>query len=492
LEYPEGVPWATETQHHKLLAGNAFCAFMIRICQVCEKCNLVYSVENPQNSWMWKQPGWEGLRCAGDFLVDYCRFGTPWRKATRFRTNGQLRHQRLRCNCGRRHTVLRGRHPTLNVNWTKLAEPYPRQLARLLGFALAQDAGWLGEYRPLDIVKCARCKGARFGEAVKPGPRRARPREPRDLSLVELVEPNTAALRDRYWGLFTTWLDDELGAGSAESVLTVPGLLARMLTAFAQHLYDSGTPLSYYRQLIAHAQRVVPTARPLMRPAWDMVTRWERLEPVQHRPPVPEPLLHAMCAVAASWRWTGWCALTLACFYGICRVGELQSAKRSDLLTPQDLFEEGCRIYLLIREPKSRGRGARVQHATITGPKWVLSFLCEFYDNLPRSQSLYPGSAGVYRRRWDYVLKALGVPKELSVTPGSLRGGGAVAAFRSGTPLSEVQWRMRLLRQTTLSYYLQETTAASVLPSLPPGVRENVRAAALTLPAFLSCAGSPK
>ena len=46
------------------------------------------------------------------------------------------------------------------------------------------------------------------------------------------------------------------------------------------------------------------------------------MEPV-HRPPLPEPLLRALCSVAISWGWRRWAAVTLLAFYALCRPSRL-------------------------------------------------------------------------------------------------------------------------------------------------------------------------
>ena len=52
------------------------------------------------------------------------------------------------------------------------------------------------------------------------------------------------------------------------------------------------------------------------------------------------------------------------CFYGILRAGEVLTAVRRDLLTPEDLMSSDQEIFLKISNPKSRGRGPRVQYST--------------------------------------------------------------------------------------------------------------------------------
>ena len=95
-----------------------------------------------------------------------------------------------------------------------------------------------------------------------------------------------------------------------------------------------------YRQLLAHAQKLVPLLRPHMSPAWDMVSRWEELQPVTHRTPCPEPILKAMVGLAVALGWTRWAAAALAIFYFISRPGDVLNACREDLLTPLDILEE--------------------------------------------------------------------------------------------------------------------------------------------------------
>eukprot|EP00439_Symbiodinium_sp_Y106_P081367 s1179_g20.t1 len=148
---------------------------------------------------------------------------------------------------------------------------------------------------------------------------------------------------------------------------------------------------------------------------------------------MPEPIMLAVCALALSWRW--------------------------DILAHDDRF------FLCIREPKSRGRG----------PK-----------GLKRRDRVFPGSPWLYRQRWDKLLATLGVPSDFKLTPGGLRGGGAVAAYRRGDQVSEIQWRMRLQHLGTLAFYLQEVSAFSVIPKLNKATRERIAAAATLFPFLLA------
>eukprot|EP00438_Fugacium_kawagutii_P003106 Skav210388 [mRNA] locus=scaffold1526:346357:350934:- [translate_table: standard] len=493
LEFPEGRPDVTAEQRLKMERGHVQLKFVLKLCAVCIQTGVIFWVENPDASWFWRQReelSWDSLQAdkqVGDFRIDQCRFGTPWRKRTKFRTNCSLRGQRLLCRCSTGHVILRGRCKERKINFTKLAESYPRKLCRLIACGVAQDLGLLPGRRKLIVDDCAKCCGLRIGEASHPGPRRPRAfervREGR-LEDVELLEPQTIAMRARFWSSFTGWVSSELGDSALESIVANPLLLVKALEKYGGLEYSAGTPLHYYRQLLAHVQREYPMIKVHMAPAWRMVSKWELLEPVQHRPPIPEPLVLAMSCLALSWDWPYFTAAVLMCFYGICRIGEVLSAARCHLLTPQDLMSDDEVIYLKICKPKSRNRGPSTQYSTVS-ERSVVSFLAAVWQQLQPESLLYPSSPSNFRRRWNTVLKILGVPSWHRLTPGSLRGGGCVAAHRKGLAIHDLLWKMRLQHTKTLGYYLQETTAESVLPALTPDCRDNIKALRSMLPFLL-------
>ena len=103
------------------------------------------------------------------------------------------------------------------------------------------------------------------------------------------------------------------------------------------------------------------------------------------------------------------------------------------------------------------------------------------WGKLHRRDKLFPGSPAMFRNRWDKILSALSIPPRFKLTPGSLRGGGAVAAYREGRAISDIQWSMRLQNQSTLAFYLQEVSAESVLPRLSSEARFSVQSAVAVL-----------
>ena len=225
-QYPQGVPWCSPTQQAKNKLGNEQLLFVLQLVDMCQRSGVRFSVENPNGSWMWKQEGklsWERVmrrKNVGDLKVDYCMFGCPWQKRTRFRTDLHVAGQSVFCKCGLPHIRLRGRCSERGMNWTQVAEPYPRALCSCIAAAIGIDCKfYLGETRRLDVSACARGTHARIGEASHPGPRRAP--QPRSAALedVELLEPATLAIRAKVWENFVIWVDTHAGKGFSPGCL---------------------------------------------------------------------------------------------------------------------------------------------------------------------------------------------------------------------------------------------------------------------------------
>lgn len=208
--------------------------------------------------------------------MDFCTFGARWRKRTRFRTNTHLQGQTRFCVCAKPHIVLRGRCKEKGVNYTKLAEPYPRGVSDMLAIAVITDSGRFSWKRKLNISGCAKAGLMRIGEAKNPGPRRVQRRNPGIfLGDISILEPATVALRSRIWSVFSDWCDTTFDDGFLDGAMKVPLLFVQLLSGFGFHCFDSNMPLHYFRQLLAHSQREMIGLRPFMGPAWEVCSKWE-------------------------------------------------------------------------------------------------------------------------------------------------------------------------------------------------------------------------
>ena len=123
------------------------------VIRLCKKHHIIVSLENPRSSRLWITPVMlQLLRTASKWKVDFCQYGTEWKKPTLFCIwsqtalvlPDQLCHpvHNLCSQSGKRHRVLQGVAPG-GKNWTAIAEPCPTRLTT--DFARAVDALFRGK-----------------------------------------------------------------------------------------------------------------------------------------------------------------------------------------------------------------------------------------------------------------------------------------------------------------------------------------------------------
>ena len=478
--YPRGVPWAPESMRAKIKDGNSHSDFAALLIDTCEGQSVDWWLENPDTSHLWRQKELRRFRDPASeriFRLDYCRFGTPWRKRTRVASSIKaLNGLRCFCRCRKPHIALRGMHPFKKVPWTAVAEPYPRAFSDLLGFAASAQIGWCG--RKLNIAGCCRGLCLRVGEASNPGPRAYRAPRGFSLEFAPILSAASIALGDKCWKSFLDWCGHVLTQDPMTLFVTVPLFLVHAVRRYGDLEFSRGGSLLYYRHLVLAAQRRVPGCKQFIHIAWDLATRWEAVEPTVHRTPIPLAVVQAMIAVGWNLGWRRWCGATTLAFFGIARIGEVLSCRRSELLLPADLMDDRNRAaFLLLRRSKTSFRqAAKVQHLKVND-RFAVRILEAVYKDFDSETFLFHGSPAVYRRRWDVILKLLGFDVAQRLTPGGLRGGGAIEEYRRGASIADIQWRMRLKNVVTLEAYIQEVAALSVMTSLSVRCVNRVRAA---------------
>ena len=99
---------------------------------------------------MWKHPELHkiiALYNGTEQFVDFCQYGTPWKKGTTFLTFGVKDMNLKRCIgqrgvCSRtaeEHQVLKGKLSDNKTFWTDIAEPYPEKLCGVIAKCLRPD-----------------------------------------------------------------------------------------------------------------------------------------------------------------------------------------------------------------------------------------------------------------------------------------------------------------------------------------------------------------
>ena len=481
---PMGLECLSERMAIKVAIGNRHAAFTLQAIEVCLQESLAYWCENPGGSFLWLMPAWVKAGFAAfsrSYRIDMCCFNTPWRKRTRVCVSpgSELAGVRQLCDGTHTHQVLRGRSSTFAASWTRVAQVYPKAFCAKLATSFAREVGLDPKQKKVSSAEMARSDHQRIGEASHPGPRRAQVRCPRDLQRlhsVAMVEPCTQVLQHKVWERFEAWLSESFSPGTLQEIFLCPVLAVRVLQKYGHKLFEEGAALYELRHVLVLAQQKHPELRPMMSVAWDVVNRWEEIAPVQHRIPLAEILFRAMFCLAVHLRWYRWAAALLLGFEGISRIGEILRAVRQDLVLPTDMFDPSYQaVFLRIRQPKGKRRGkGRVQHSKVETVEAV-EFISKVFQPLESFLPLVPISSSVFRRRWEKLLDILEVPSVLRPTPASIRGGGAILAYRRGEAVQSILWRMRLKSQVTLESYLQELAAEGSLGQMPQRTKDRIK-----------------
>ena len=135
---------------------------------------LAYWAKNHDGSFLWALKGWKRFKESDSphvFRCSFCRFDNCWRKNTRFANNTWLQGIRMLCKCLRReHVWLRGYSRLHAMQWTEVAELYPRGLSRLLARATGQQSKPGGYTRTNSTFLAAAGVQRPSGQGCKPWP----------------------------------------------------------------------------------------------------------------------------------------------------------------------------------------------------------------------------------------------------------------------------------------------------------------------------------
>ena len=146
---PAGLPDLPPADAAKVHSGNLLLNLVVTLADVSRKLQIPFMLENPNTSYTWKMPRMSSLMQkpgVAQITVSYCRWGTPWRKDTKFvmylldpaTLEGFRCTGRKCCMTGEKHVQLRGLGPDRQF-LTKKAEPYPFALCRRLALMFMNE-----------------------------------------------------------------------------------------------------------------------------------------------------------------------------------------------------------------------------------------------------------------------------------------------------------------------------------------------------------------
>lgn len=163
---------------------------------------------------------------------------------------------------------------------------------------------------------------------------------------------------------------------SVRSQLAANGWLRNQGVSFDEVFLASPPDLDRTNQILAQYRRH-PFAIPPLRNHQhgqleaQQVTSASFYEPVEHHRAMPAQLMLAVLATCLVWGWTGEAAIFAMCWGMLLRAGELMSAKRRDIIFPQDVRFSIEHVSIRIMEPKTRFRAARHQWSKLEPPDLI-------------------------------------------------------------------------------------------------------------------------
>lgn len=364
----------------------------------------------------------------------------------------------------------------------------------LPGFPIPLSHGF--SFRPLFLamvmICCLSFAEAGFSPENLVEAERAWRRRDINLAADRVVRQQTRDNRGRLLQQFRAWLEVEQGV-SWDSVFEQkpldPEEVCKWLVQYGRELFVAGKSYSRYSETINAIGSSRPIVKRHLTAAWDLAFAWLQDEPHQHHPALPLSVLVSIITVCLLWGWPAEAAIFALTWNGLLRIGEVLDACRQDLILPSDSAPGQSHVLLRVREPKTRGRGARHQCARVD-PIDVVQLLSEVFGRLSPSDRLWPFSAATLRRRLVQVMSSIGLQTKVQdgVRPfdlGSLRPGGATHMLAVTEDSSLVQRRGRWVSMQVMNIYLQEVSVATCLPRLDPLVRDRVQRLCMIYPQVL-------
>jgi hypothetical protein len=149
--YPWGFRTLPPTELEKVFQANRLAVVVIKILTLCQQFSIPWILENPSTSRFWYLPQIARFLDSSTVhsrVCDYCQYGAPWRKRTRFAFGNLDEFDSLRLDkrcrgtfcsrTGKPHITLSGCDAN-NIAWTHRAQPHPNTLSRHIAFCLVSS-----------------------------------------------------------------------------------------------------------------------------------------------------------------------------------------------------------------------------------------------------------------------------------------------------------------------------------------------------------------
>ena len=262
-----------------------------------------------------------------------------------------------------------------------------------------------------------------------------------------------------------------------------------VLTQYGRFLFSEGKPYYHFAETINAVSARRPTLRRSLQQAWGLCAMWTSFEPVEHHRAMPFQVLLAVLSTCLIWGWTREAAIFAMCWGMLLRIGELMTARRADIIFPQDVRYSIDYVLIKILEPKTRFRAARHQSSKLEPPD-LIAVAWMGLGHLKHHERIWPSSPSTLRSRLDKVLLKLGLPirtvnMQKPLTLASFRPGGATYLIGLTESSELVRRRGRWISLKVMDIYLQEVAASTFMTDLDPSARTTILTAMEQFPSVL-------
>ena len=193
---------------------------------------------------------------------------------------------------------------------------------------------------------------------------------------------------------------------------------------------------------------------------------------------MPWQVLVGLLTLSLTWGWSRVAGILALTFGGMLLIGEATTAKRLQLLLPEDVGGTHDFALFSIEEPKTRFRAARHQSVKIDQPD-LLKALSICFGRLDKHRRLWPFSGQSLRTRFRQLCHAFDIQSAPSggrpfLELASLRAGGATWFMLVTEDAETLRRRGRWLSSRIMEIYIQEVTSSQFLPVQSAWTRQTI------------------
>ena len=267
-------------------------------------------------------------------------------------------------------------------------------------------------------------------------------------------------------------------------------LLDPLVCDYVEHLWYTGQGRGLANDTLAGLQDLDPKIKGYLPGSWRLLKTWGVNEVPARAPPLPEPVLHAMCGWAFFHNHITFGISLLIGFYGMLRTGEILSLTRRNLSS----HSSQEKVLISLGLTKS-GKRAGAAESVILGYDKAVKTVQKWMTLATTSHSL-SRNPGNWRKLFNDALSGLRLT-QYNFRPYSLRRGGATWWFSRHHSLDQILIQGRWQAVKTARIYLNEGLALLAelkIPTTDPHIAPFLRlfSAKVSTGSFATLEPSPK